>query len=159
MADNFPRTLAAGAALLAALCLAAPPAYGQATTDLVVTVGYYSVKPEQANAWAGVFKKHLKPALDQLQQEGALPGWHLFVPSLHHPGATWTHALVLGNKDRAAQGLVEKKLQEVLAAMPAADAKMLVGAIDREKHFDDEWREVNWDAVTVPEDKKEEEKK
>lgn len=144
--------------LLLGLTLLAPPAPAQAVKDLVVNVAYVSVKPEQAEGWLVVFKKNFEPTLNDLQQQGALLGWHLFVPGVHHPGATWTHALVLGSKDRAAQATVEKKLREVLAAMPAGDVQKFFGALDFAKHFDDEWRDVDLDAVMLPEEKKEESK-
>lgn len=157
MAGRIHRGLILGLLLVAFLGLAATGARAQATTDLVVTVSYVSLKPEQAGAWVSLFKKHFKPALEDLKKEGALAGWHLFVPGLHHPGYTWTHAIVLAYKDRASQAAVEKKIEEVLAAMPTSDRPALIGAIDMSKHFDDEWREV--DLADQPAEKKAEEKK
>lgn len=156
MTKRLPRGFVSGLLLVAFCSLAGLGARAQAVTDTVVTVSYLSLKPEQANAWLGLFKKHIQPALTELQNDGALLGWHLFVPGLHHAGAPWTHALALASKDRAAQGVVEKKVQAALAAMPAGDAKLFFGAVDREKHSDDEWREVNFDAVVLPEEKGEE---
>lgn len=157
MTKTLHRTLVAGG-LLVALSLAAPPASGQTLEDSVITLAYFNVKSEHASAWLGLFKKHFQPALEELKQQGALRVYHVFVPGVHHPGYRWTHALALAHKDRAAQAAVEKKLLEALAAMPADEAKTFIGAIDRELHFDDEWREVNLEAVSVPEEKKEEKK-
>lgn len=157
MTRNLSRSFAAVAALLVVGAPAA--ASGHTLHDAVVTVSYLNVKPEQTAAWLSVFKKHYTPALEQLKKDGALLGWHLFVPTLHHGNNTWTHALVLGHKDRAAQGVVEKRLMEVREALPAADAEIFTGALDREKHFDEELREINFEAVAAPAENKEEEKK
>lgn len=144
--------------LLLGLASLAPPVQAQAVKDLVVNVAYVSVKPDQAEGWLVMFKKNFEPALNELQQQGALLGWHLFVPGIHHPGAAWTHALVLGSKDRAAQATVEKKLREVVAAMAPGDAQKFYGALDFAKHFDDEWRDIDLEAIKLPEEKKEEKK-
>lgn len=64
---------------------------------------------------------------------------------------------MLGIKDRAAQGVVDKKLRAVLAGMPPAEAQAFTSAIDAAKHHDDEWIEIDLGAVEVPEE--EEEKK
>lgn len=152
------KPLQAGLGFLVVLLLAgaaAPAAQAQATQETVVTMNYLNLNPEQTGAWVGLFKKHFQAPLDEAKQEGLLRAWHLFVPGIHHPGYTWTHVLAIAYKDRAAQGVVQKKLEEIVAAMPAADSKQFYGAIDREKHFDDEWREIDFATVTVPEEKKE----
>lgn len=141
--------------LLLGLTLAAPLAPAQALKDAVVSIGYLNVKPQQADAWLKAFKKHLQPALEELKQQEALRVYHVFVPGIHHPGFTWTHALVFVYKDRASQGVVEKKLQEVLAALPPEGA-VLFSAIDLSKHYDDEWLEIDLEKVAAPEEKKEE---
>lgn len=158
MGRKLQQALGGVGVLLLALSLAAPVP-GQSVKDLVVTVSYLNINPAQANSWLVSFKKHFEPAIKELQEQGALLGWHLFVPGIHHPGYTWTHALVLASKDRAAQAVVEKKFQEAVAAMPPAEVKKFYAAIDTKKYFDDEWREVNLEAVEVPEaaEKKEEE--
>lgn len=158
MTKNFHQALGCALVLLA-LSWVAPPLPAQGLTDTVVTVAYLNVKPEQTNAWVSLFKKHWQGPLEELRQQGLLRAWHLFVPAVHHPGYTWTHALALAYKDRAAQAIVEKKLQEILAAMPAEDSKAFFGAFDRDKHFDDEWYEVDLTAGPAPEQKKAEEKK
>jgi hypothetical protein len=86
---------------LLGLSLVAPRVEAQ-FTDRVIVVVYLKVKPGMSNSWLITFKKYLQPALKELETQGALEGWHLFVPYVHHPGYTWTHALVLANKDRAA---------------------------------------------------------
>lgn len=155
MAKTLRQVLGCGVIVLA-LSAAAPPLRGQAVEDTVVIINYLSLNPEEANAWMTLFKKHFQPPLDELQQQGALRDWHLFVPGLHHPGSHWTHALVLVFKDRAAQGTAEKRLREALTAMPAAESKMFLEAIDLDKHFDDEWLEVDLAALAVPEEEEEE---
>lgn len=159
MRKEFLRFSGAVLVLLLALTLGAGAARAQGVTDVVVNVVYLSIKPEASEGWLVLFKKHFEPALNELRQQGTLVGWHLFVPGLHHPGATWTHALVLGSKDRAAQGVMEKKIREVFTGLPAAEAQKFFGAADPTKHFDDEWREVDLAGVKVPEEKKDEAKK
>jgi len=151
----------ASAALMVSLAvtLGAGLARAQGVKDLVVSVVYLSVKPEASEGWLVTFKKHFEPALNELQQQGTLAGWHLFVPGIHHPGNVWTHALVIASNDRAAQGVMEKRVREVFAAIPAADAQKFFGAADPAKHFDDEWRELDLSGVKVPEEKKDEAKK
>lgn len=154
MRKEFLRILGLGLMLMLVCALGAGPVRAQGVKDVVVNIVYLSIKPEATEGWLGLFKKHLEPALNELQQQGTLIGWHLFVPGLHHPGGTWTHALVLGSKDRTAQGVVEKKVREVFAAIPAAEAQKFFSAADPAKHFDDEWREVDLAGVKVPEEKK-----
>ena len=159
MRKKYLRLAGAALALLVAVTLGAGLARAQGVKDLVVSVVYLSVKPEASEGWLVTFKKHFEPALNELQQQGTLAGWHLFVPGIHHPGNTWTHALVIASKDRAAQGVMEKRLREVFTAIPAADAQKFFGAADPAKHFDDEWRELDLSGVKVPEEKKDEDKK
>ena len=159
MRKKYLRLAGAALALLVAVTLGAGLARAQGVKDLVVSVVYLSVKPEASEGWLVTFKKHFEPALNELQQQGTLAGWHLFVPGIHHPGNTWTHALVIASKDRAAQGVMEKRLREVFAAIPAAEAQTFFGAADPAKHFDDEWRELDLSGVKVPEEKKDEDKK
>jgi len=159
MRKKYLRLAGAALALLVAVTLGAGPARAQGVKDLVVSVVYLSVKPEASEGWLVTFKKHFEPALTELQQQGTLAGWHLFVPGIHHPGNVWTHALVIASKDRAAQGVMEKRLREVFAAIPAAEAQKFFGAADPAKHFDDEWRELDLSGVKVPEEKKDEDKK
>ncbi len=151
MTKRPSRILLAGAALLVASSLAGP-ARAQQLQDQVITASYLHVNPQQANAWLKTFKKHLYPALEELREEGALLGWHLIVPGIHHPGGNWSYALVLGHKDRAAQGVVEKKLQEAIAGMPESQVKMFFGAMELSQHYDDEWREVDMASIEVPEE-------
>lgn len=158
MRKEFLRFAVPALVVLLGVTAAGPTARGQAVKDLVVKVAYISVKPEQAEGWVAAFKKNFEPALNELQQQGALLGWHLFVPSVHHPGYAWTHAIVLGCKDRAAQGTVEKKLEEVVAAMPPGEAQKFFDGMDLAKHFDDEWRDVDLASVKLPDEKKEEKK-
>lgn len=143
--------------VLLGLTLAVPLAQGQALKDTVVGIGYLNVKPQQANAWLKAFKKHLQPALEELKQQKALRVYHVFVPGIHHPGSTWTHAIVFVYKDRASQGVVEKKLQEVFAALPPEGA-ILFAAVDLAQHHDDEWLEIDLDKISAPEEEKEEKK-
>jgi hypothetical protein len=145
--------------LLLAVAFAAGPARAQGVTDTVVNVVYLSVKPEAAEGWLVTFKKHFAPVLDELREQGTLVAWHLFVPGLHHPGQAWTHVLVLGSKDRAAQGAMEKKIREVFAAIPAAEGQKFFGAADPAKHVDDEWREVDLAGVKLPEEEKKDDAK
>jgi len=159
MRKEYLRFAGAVLVLLLAVTLGAGPARAQGVKDLVVNVVYLNVKPEANESWVVTFKKHFEPALNELQQQGTLAGWHLFVPGLHHPGNAWTHALVLASKDRAAQGVMEKKTREVFAAIPAAEAQKFFGAADPAKHFDDEWRELDLSGVKVPEEKKDDAKK
>ncbi|MGH9804806.1 MAG: hypothetical protein ACRD4D_06515 [Candidatus Acidiferrales bacterium] len=158
MRKEFLRLAGAVLALLLAATLGAGPARAQGVKDLVVNVVYLSVKPEASESWTLTFKKHFEPALNELREQGTLAGWHLFVPGLHHPGNAWTHALVIASKDRAAQGAMEKKIREVFAAIPAAEAQKFFGAADPAKHFDDEWRELDLSGVKVPEEKKDDAK-
>ena len=157
MARHFPRVLGAALILSVVLGVAAPMAKAQ-LKDGVVIISYLNIKPEAAGRWVVAFKKHLAPVLDELRADGALNDWHLFVPGLHHPGNTWTHALVMVSKDRAAQATVEQNLQEAVGAMPADDRQLFYGSIDTNKHFDDEWREIDLEKVEVPPAKEEEEK-
>ncbi|MFQ5724074.1 MAG: hypothetical protein ACE5G6_06240 [Terriglobia bacterium] len=157
MKKNCHRVVGAAAALLAALSLAASTATAQELTDTVATVSYIRVKPEQTNAWLVTFKENLVPVLEELEEEGPLLGWHLFVPGLHHPGSAWTHMLVLGHRNRAAQGEVEKRLREAIRNMPEGAARMFYGAMDLSQHFDDEWREIDFESLPVPEEPEEKE--
>lgn len=159
MRKEYLRFAGAVLVVLVAATLGAGAARAQGVKDLVVNVVYLSVKPEATESWLVTFKKHFEPALNELREQGALVGWHLFVPGLHHPGNAWTHALVLASKDRAAQGAMEKKIREVFAAIPGPEAQKFFGASDPAKHFDDEWRELDLAGVKVPEEKKDEEKK
>ena len=154
MRKEFLRILGSVLVLMLACALGAGPARAQGVKDVVINIVYLSIKPEATEGWLGLFRKHLEPTLNELQQQGTRVAWHLFVPGLHHPGGTWTHALVLGSKDRAAQGVMEKKIREIFAAIPAAEAQKFFGAADPAKHFDDEWREVDLAGVKVPEEKK-----
>lgn len=121
--------------------------------DQVVVVVYLDVNPQHTGAWLVLFKKHFVPALEELKDQGDLLGYHLFVPGIHHPGSAYTHALVIGYQDRAAQDRGEKKLRDVFNQMPASEAKQFQAAVNFEKHFDDEWREINFDAIELPEEK------
>ncbi len=156
MKKNCHRVVGAAAALVVALSLAASTATAQELTDTVATVSYIRVKPEQTNAWLVTFKEHLVPVLEELEGEGPLLGWHLFVPGIHHPGSAWTHVLVLGHRDRAAQGEVEKRLRQAIQNMPAGAAKTFYGAMDLSQHFDDEWREIDFESFPVPEEEEKE---
>jgi len=159
MRKKYLRLASAALMVSLAVTLGAGLARAQGVKDLVVSVVYLSVKPEASEGWLVTFKKHFEPALNELQQQGTLAGWHLFVPGIHHPGNVWTHALVIASNDRAAQGVMEKRVREVFAAIPAADAQKFFGAADPAKHFDDEWRELDLSGVKVPEEKKDEAKK
>jgi hypothetical protein len=140
--------------LSAVLGVAVPVAKAQ-VRDGIVIISYLNIKTETAGGWVVTFKKHLVPVLDELDAGGVLNDWHLFVPGLHHPGNTWTHALVMVCKDRAAQATLEQKLQEAVGAMPADDRQLFYGSIDTNKHFDDEWREIDFDKIGIPEEDKE----
>lgn len=155
MSRKLLRALLGSAALLVAMSLAGS-ANAQQLEDTVVTVSYLHVNPQQANAWLKAFKKHFHPALEELREQGALLGWHLFVPGIHHPGSNWSYALALAHKDRAAQATVEKRLQEAIAAMPEGQVKTFFGAMDLGKHYDDEWREIDVASIEVPEEEEEE---
>lgn len=156
MTSKMRLALAGASTLLLILALAPPPAQGQALKDHIVQIVYLHVKPDQAREWLVSFKKHFEPVLQELRQQENLLGWHLFVPGVHHPGHSWTHAIALACKDRASQGIVEAKLEEVFSAIPAAEAEKFFAATDPARHFDDEWRELDLAAVTVPEEDKEE---
>jgi hypothetical protein len=156
MARHFPRVLGTALILSVVLGIASPAAEAQ-LKDRVVIISYLNIKPEAAGRWVVAFKKHLAPALDELQADGALDDWHLFVPGLHHPGNTWTHALVMVSKDRAAQAMLEQKLQEAVGGMPAGDRQLFYGSIDTNKHFDDEWREIDLEKIEVPAEEEKEE--
>ena len=150
-----------GLFVLVVAAMAALPSvvHAQELDDTVVVMIYLHIKPESTGEWLGLFKKHFVPALDELKQQGTLRIYHVFVPGIHHPSYSYTHALALAYKDRAAQGVAEKKLRQVFANLPAEDAKKLQAAGDPSMHFDDEWREIDLAKVTVPEEKKPEEKK
>jgi hypothetical protein len=55
--------------------------------------------------------------------------------------------------------VVDKKLRQVLASIPAEESKAFFAAADPSQHHDDEWLEVDLEAVTVPEPEKEDEGK
>jgi hypothetical protein len=151
MSRNLPRGLIAALVLSVVAGVVAPAAQAQ-MKDGVVIISYLNIKTETAGRWLVTFKKHLAPVLDELHAGGMLNDWHLFVPSLHHPGNTWTHALVMVCKDRAAQATLEQKLQEAVGAMPADDRQLFYSSIDTNKHFDDEWREIDFDKIGIPEE-------
>ncbi|MFQ5695458.1 MAG: hypothetical protein ACE5HB_05670 [Terriglobia bacterium] len=150
-----------GALLVAGFLLLAlghAPARAQQLKDLVIVGVYLDVKPQAANQWMVLFKKHLVPALNELREAGDVPDYHLLVPGIHNAGANYTHVLILVYTDRAAQGRAEKKLQEAFAAMGPAAAQFQ-GAIERKHHFDREFREVDLDSIEVPEEKEDEDEK
>ena len=152
------RTMRLGALLALGVLAAGLPASAQDVTDTVVVGSYVSIKPAAAGDWVTSFKKHFVPVIDELRTQGDVLGYHLFVPSIHQPGATYTHLVVLAYKDRAAQGRAEKRLSEVLSKMPAGEAQKFMGVVDMDKHFDIEWREIDMSKVAAPEAKKEEKK-
>ncbi len=154
------RTMRIGALLALAVlaAMAGMPVQAQEITDTVVAGSYVSIKPAAAGDWVTSFKKYFVPVIDELRTQGDVLGYHLFVPSIHHPGATYTHLVVLAYKDRAAQGRAEKRLGEVLSKMPSGEAQKFMGVVDMDKHFDIEWREIDMSKVVGAEEKKEEKK-
>ena len=144
--------------LLALAALAGLPAQAQEVTDTIVVGSYVSIKPAAANDWVVSFKKYFVPVIDELRTQGDVLGYHLFVPSIHNPGITYTHLVVLAYKDRAAQGRAEKRLGEILSKMPPGEAQKFMGVVDMDKHFDIEWREIDMSKVGAAEEKKEEKK-
>lgn len=151
MSRNLPRALIAALALSIVAGVVAPAVQAQ-MKDGVVVISYLNIKTEAAGRWVVTFKKQLVPVLDELHANSTLNDWHLFVPGLHHPGNTWTHALVMVCKDRTAQATLEQRLQEAVGGMPADDRQVFYGSIDTNKHFDDEWREIDFDKIEVPEE-------
>src|SRR5574341_587715 len=109
------------------LLAASLPAQAQEVTDTIVVGSYVSIKPQAAGDWAVSFKKYFVPVIEELRTQGDVLGYHLFVPSLHQPGANFTHFVVLAYKDRAAQGRAEKRIGEVLGKMPAGEAQKFMG--------------------------------
>ena len=107
--------------LLSAVLLAAGVAAAQQMQP-VIHVGDFHVKPGMEGQFMSLVKEYDQPVFRQLMAEGAVLGWGIDVPVLHHAGGA-THTIWWDSPDLAAFDKVFAALQAMEKRIAEADAK------------------------------------
>ncbi len=107
--------------VLAWLLLGVCPAAAQQMQP-VIHVGDFHVKPGMEEQFMSLIKEYDQPVFRQLMAEGAVLGWGIDVPVLHHAGGA-THTIWWDSPDLAAFDKVFAALQAMEKKVAEADAK------------------------------------